>query len=258
MNRHGGRRRRRAQRVYRLLVWLYPAAHRRAFGEQMVQAFGDHYRDAVEVRGDSRPKFWAAALADAGTSLLTEHAAELGALWRRGRRRAGTAWRRRSRLSRREVHPRVATRRDREPGPRATSGGTTRPRRVRLRLRHRPSAGRPVRVVIRSRHHQLVYRGRIIVLAVTVALIAAALGTGTATGHLGVSVLGTGVLVTAWLGYGMRLDRRIPAGPHGNGPLPPGGACVREPRHPLPLSPSGAAARPMPDQDPPAQATALI
>ena len=47
MNCRGGRRRRRAQRVYRVLVRLYPAAHRRAFGEQMVQMFGDHYRDAV-------------------------------------------------------------------------------------------------------------------------------------------------------------------------------------------------------------------
>src|SRR5436189_5878240 len=84
MNRpRGGRRRRRAQRVYRLLVRLYPTAHRRAFGEQMVQALGDHYRDAVEGRGGSRLRFWLAVLADAGTSLLTEHAAEARARLRR-------------------------------------------------------------------------------------------------------------------------------------------------------------------------------
>jgi hypothetical protein len=242
--------------MYRLLVWLYPAAHRRAFGEQMVQTFGDHYRDAVEAGGGSRLRFWVAVLADAGTSLLTEHAAEIGALWRRGRRQAATLQRRRGRPTRREGRRRVETRRRRAPGPRAVLGGMTRRRRV--RLRHRRWAGRPARVVARSRHHHLVYRGRIAVLAVTVALIAAALGAGTATGHLGMSVLVTGLLVAAWLGYGMRLDRRVPAGPHGDGPSPPGGAGVREPRRPLPLSPAGVAARPMPDQDPPGQAAALI
>src|SRR5438477_10983293 len=84
MNRRGGRRRRRAKRAYRLLVRLYPAAHRRAFGEQMVQTFGDHYRDAVEAHGSSRLRFWMAVLADTGTSLAIEHAAGLRA---RGRRR---------------------------------------------------------------------------------------------------------------------------------------------------------------------------
>src|SRR5512138_3541245 len=97
MNRHGRRRRRRAQRMYRLLVRLYPAAHRRAFGEQMVQTFGDHYRDAVEARGGSRLRFWLAVLADAGTSLLTEHAAELKT---RGRRKAAKPPRRRKAAAR--------------------------------------------------------------------------------------------------------------------------------------------------------------
>ncbi|HEY2670612.1 MAG TPA: hypothetical protein VGJ07_09585 [Rugosimonospora sp.] len=244
--------------MYRLLVRLYPAAHRRAFGEQMVQTFGDHYRDAVEARGGSRLRFWVAVLADGGTSLLTEHTAELRALWRRGRRQAATPQRRRGRLTRREGHRRVATRRRWAPGPGAIPGAMTRRRRVRLRLRYRPSVGRSARVLVRSRHHQLVYRGRIAALAVTVALIAAALGAGTATRHLGMSVLVTGLFMAAWLGYGMRLDRRIPAGPHWDGPAPPGGAGVREPLRPLPLSPAGSAARPMPDQDPPGQAAALI
>jgi hypothetical protein len=247
--------------MYRLLVRLYPAAHRRAFGEQMVQTFGDHYRDAVEARGGSRLRFWVAVLADAGTSLPTEHAAELRTRLRRGRRQAATQPRRRGRLgrlARREGHRRVATGRRWAPGPGAFPGAMTRRGRVRLRLRYRPSAGRRVHVVVRSRQHQLVYRGRIAVLVVTVALIAAALGAGTATGHLGMSVLVTGLLGAAWLGYGMRLDRRIPAGPYGDGSAPPGGAGVREPRRPLPLSPAGAAARPMPDQDPPGQAAALI
>lgn|SRR6185437_12154800 len=196
MNRHGTRRRRRAQRIYRLLVRLYPAAHRRAFGEEMVQTFGDHYRDVVQARGGSRLRFWLAVLADAGTSLRTEHTAERRA---RGRRQAAT--------------------------PRRRHGRPTRRRRARQRLR---------------------YRRRITALAAMLVLAAAALGTGTATGHLGVSVLVAGLLVAAGLGYGMRPTRPTAAGPHGNGPTPPGGAGVREPRRPLPISSAGAAARPLP------------
>src|SRR5262245_53599126 len=105
MNRHGGRRRLRAQRIYRLLVRLSPAAHRQAFGEQMVQTFGDHYRDVVEGRGGSRLRFWLTVLADAGSSLLTEHAAELRV---RGRRRAATPPHRRDRLTRRGLRLRLA------------------------------------------------------------------------------------------------------------------------------------------------------
>jgi hypothetical protein len=39
----------RAARRYALLLRLYPRAHRQAFGEQMLQALADHYRDAVEA-----------------------------------------------------------------------------------------------------------------------------------------------------------------------------------------------------------------
>jgi hypothetical protein len=257
MNRHGGRRLQ-AQRTYRLLVRLYPAAHRRAFGEQMVQTFGDHYHDAIEARGGSRLRFWVAVLADAGTSLLTEHAAEVRA---RGRRHTATSPRRRDRLTRRGLRRRLAPRRRSAARSGditcAQGGGNTRRRRVRRRLRYRPSGGRPVRVVARTRHHQLVYRGRIAVLAAMAPLAGAGLGSGMATGHFGEAVLVTGLLATAWLGYGMRLARRVPAGPHGDGPAPPGGAGVREPRRPLPMSPVGAAARPMPDQDPPGHAAAM-
>src|SRR5689334_18870905 len=178
MKRHCGGRRRRAQRTYRLLVRLYPAAHRRAFGEPMVQTFGDHYRDAVERRGGSRLRFWAAVLADTGTSLLTEHAAEF-----RARRRS-----RRARWNRSKVRRRTG--------------------RVRRRLRYRPSIRRPAR--------------RIAVLVLLLALAGTGLGTGAATGHLGLSVLMTGLLVLAWLAFGIRLARRVPAGPRGNGPAPPG------------------------------------
>jgi hypothetical protein len=264
MNHRGGRRRLPAQRMYRLLVRLYPAAHRRAFGEQMVQTFGDHYRDAIEARGGSRLKFWVAVLADTATSLLTEHAAEIRA---RGRHQAATSHRRRDlltrddRQARRGLRGRVAPWRRSAAGSgditRAQGRGNTRGRRVRRRLQYRPSAGRPVRVMVRTRHHQLVYRDRIAVLAAIAPLVGVGLGSGMATGHVGVAVLVTGLLVTAWLGYGTRLARRVTAGPHGNGPTPPGGAGVREPRRPLPMSPVGAAARPMPDQDPPGQAAAI-
>jgi hypothetical protein len=224
MRRRGGGRCRRAKRMYRLLVRLYPAAHRRAFEDEMVLAFGDHYRDVVVAHSGSRVRFWVAVLADTGSSLLTEHAAEIRA---RRRRRRG------SRLSRRRW--------DR--------------RRPRLSGR-RPSGRR--RVVVRTRRHQLVYRGRIRVLALPLVLVGAGVATGTAIGHLGWSVLVAGLLVVAWLGYWIRLARRVPAGPRGNGPAPPGGAGVREPRRPLPMSPAGSAARPRPEQEPPGQAAAMI
>src|SRR5690242_14375611 len=157
MKRPGGGRCRRAQRTYRLLVRLYPAAHRRAFGEPMVQTFGDHYRDVVEHRGGSRLRFWAAALADAATSLRTEHAAAL-------RARAGVLRGRRARrgaFGERRARGRLA-RRDRWPGP----TGRRRTGRVRRRLRYRRA-----RVVIRLWQHQVVYRGRIAALAILVAMV---------------------------------------------------------------------------------------
>jgi hypothetical protein len=189
----------------------------------MVQTFGDHYADVIECRGGSRWRFWLAVLADLGTSLLTEHAEA----------KAG-----------------------RPAGARADAGRKHAARKRRLRRRRRP-AGR-VRVMIRTRHRRLVYRGRRAALIVPAALAGAALGTGVATGHLGIGVLLAGLSVTAWLAYSVRLVRPVPAGPRGDGPAPPGGASVREPRRPLPMSPTGSTARPRPDQDEPGQAVALI
>jgi hypothetical protein len=238
MNRRSGRR---AQRVYRLLVRLYPAAHRRAFGEQMVQTFGDHYRDAVEGRGGSRLRFWLAVLADAGSSLVTEHVAEAVARLRQLPRPS---------LRRR----RTSTRTDRI-GP----GGARRRRtRVARRLRYHRRGHRPVRVVLRTRRHEVVYRGRAAALIVVAALTGAAITSGTATGHLGLGAGAAGLIVVAWLVYGLRLTQPVPSGPSGDGPAPPGGACVREPRRPLPVRPAGSAARSRPGQDEPGQAVALI
>jgi len=259
MSRRGQRRQRiRAQRMYRLLVRLYPAAHRQAFGQQMVQTFGDHYRDAVQCRGGSRLRFWFAVLADTATSVVTEHTAEVRA---RRRRAASTRPLRHDSVTgngsrRRARRGSVRTMRDMAVEQRS---GMRRRTRVRRRLRYRRSACRRARVLIRTRHHQLLYRGRLPALALTLVVFAAAgLAVGTATAHLRISALVTGLLLAVWLGYRLRLTRPVPAGPHGDGPTPPGGAGVREPRRPLPMSPAGAAARPRLDHEPPGQATAII
>jgi hypothetical protein len=67
----------RAARAYALLLRLYPPAHRRAFGQQMLQTFQDQYRDVVETHGQSAQRFWREVLADAGRSLVHEHASTL-------------------------------------------------------------------------------------------------------------------------------------------------------------------------------------
>jgi hypothetical protein len=61
-----------AAHLYTLLLLLYPRAHRRAFGEQMLQTFRDHFQDAVETDGESVPLFWLGVLSDAGQSLARE------------------------------------------------------------------------------------------------------------------------------------------------------------------------------------------
>lgn len=66
-------RRRSALRAYAFLLRLYPRAHRRAFGQQMLQTFQDHYRDAVETRGESALRYWREVLGDAGQSLAHEY-----------------------------------------------------------------------------------------------------------------------------------------------------------------------------------------
>jgi hypothetical protein len=87
-----------------------------------------------------------------------------------------------------------------------------------------------------------------------VAPIAALAAVTTVMSITGWVLLGTVVAATVlvgWLAYALRLMRLQPAGPpSGNGPAPPGGAAVREPRRPMPLAPAGAAAVPLPDEDP--------
>jgi hypothetical protein len=71
--RSGPRSRLRAARRYARLVRLYPRAHRQAFGEQMRQTFRDHYRDAVEGRGEPESWFWLEVVRDEGKSVIREH-----------------------------------------------------------------------------------------------------------------------------------------------------------------------------------------
>jgi hypothetical protein len=106
------------------------------------------------------------------------------------------------------------------------------------------------RRLARIREWTLMYRiSRWGAVALVVALAAAV----TFTAITGLVVLGSmvaGTTLLAWLAFTLRVVRLLPAGPpRGDGPAPPGGAAVREPRRPLPLAPAGAAAVPLPDED---------
>ena len=65
------------QRVYRGLLWLYPSAFRREYGDDMVEAFGEALRD--DRRGALR--FWMAALVDLVRSASREHWRTGGEVW---------------------------------------------------------------------------------------------------------------------------------------------------------------------------------
>ena len=107
------------------------------------------------------------------------------------------------------------------------------------------------RRVARFRTWALMYR---ITRWAPVALVAALAAVAAATAVTGLVLFGSiaaGIMLVAWLAFAMRVVRLQPAGPpRGDGPDPPGGAAVREPRRPLPLAPAGAAAMPLPDEDP--------
>ncbi|MGO8950714.1 MAG: hypothetical protein ACLQUY_24285 [Ktedonobacterales bacterium] len=70
-------RRARAERIYRWVLHLYPAAHRRAFGEPMLHTFGDYYGDAVQRGRKSPARFWLGVVGDESRSLVREHVAAL-------------------------------------------------------------------------------------------------------------------------------------------------------------------------------------
>src|SRR5215470_6719709 len=76
-NQHGAHRSVRAAQVYRRLLRLYPRAYRQQFSEQMLQTFRDHYRDTVEVDGESAAQFWLQVIGDEGKSIAREYLATL-------------------------------------------------------------------------------------------------------------------------------------------------------------------------------------
>jgi hypothetical protein len=61
-----------AERVYALLLLLYPRGHRHEFGPLMVQTFRDQVRDALAGAGCLGIGFWLAVLADAVHSAWRE------------------------------------------------------------------------------------------------------------------------------------------------------------------------------------------
>jgi hypothetical protein len=115
------------------------------------------------------------------------------------------------------------------------------------RNRMRSARWRRGRVLLRSRHHRLVYAGRwplaaiALALCVGVAVVAAVAGPPTIA-------TASALVIAAWTTYALRLQRLVPAGIRGDGPDSPPGAGVREPRRPLPKSPAGAAERPLPSR----------
>lgn len=68
-----------AERLYALLLLLYPPAHRRTYGPLMLQTFRDSYRDALATEGHLGLGFWLAVASDEGKSLAREHGTALRA-----------------------------------------------------------------------------------------------------------------------------------------------------------------------------------
>jgi hypothetical protein len=65
----------RAERIYAWFLRLYPGAHQRLFGQQMLQTFQDHNREAIEKEGQSEWHFWLDVVSDECQSVVSEHAA---------------------------------------------------------------------------------------------------------------------------------------------------------------------------------------
>ena len=118
------------------------------------------------------------------------------------------------------------------------------------------------RRLIRFGHWSVMYRiSRWAPLAAALA-VAAVLTASVVAGLVAIGSVAAGVVLLAWLTFALRLTRYVPAGPSapsgGDGPAPPGGAGVREPRRPLPFAPAGAAALPLPDDEDPRHGIAAI
>jgi hypothetical protein len=100
----------------------------------------------------------------------------------------------------------------------------------------------------RRRERTLLYRAPARALILLVGMVAALATAAATTGYFLAGAAMIGVAVVAWLILALRVTRLEPAGLGGDGPTPPGGAGVREPRRPVPLAPTGAAAMPLPEE----------
>src|SRR5579885_108450 len=63
-----------SERIYRELLWLYPASFRRTYGREMVQTFRDCYREERERDGTwNIARLWGLVLSDLITTICVEH-----------------------------------------------------------------------------------------------------------------------------------------------------------------------------------------
>ena len=62
-----------AERIYRLLLRLYPAGHRQAYGEQMLQQARDLERDARQIGGRQLPILYVRLVLDGIRNAGIEH-----------------------------------------------------------------------------------------------------------------------------------------------------------------------------------------
>ena len=62
-----------AERLYRALLWLYPAQFRHTYGREMVQTFRDCYREEQEQGDWGLARLWGLVLSDLVTSVCVEH-----------------------------------------------------------------------------------------------------------------------------------------------------------------------------------------
>ena len=64
-----------SERIYRLMLHMYPVNYRKQYGQLMVQAFRDLSREAYVEHGfPELTKAWAHTLADVATTVVSEHA----------------------------------------------------------------------------------------------------------------------------------------------------------------------------------------
>ncbi len=63
-----------SERLYRALLWLYPAQFRRTYGREMELTFRDYYREEQEHGNTSNiARLWSLVLSDLVTSVCVEH-----------------------------------------------------------------------------------------------------------------------------------------------------------------------------------------